>query len=81
MNHNESNAPKNRRSLLRIVTAVTYILAMLFIGVSAQAQAASQAKKSATDHCPGTWRLGRQRRLERGYLSSPGGWVYSVGGA
>jgi pimeloyl-ACP methyl ester carboxylesterase len=47
MNHNESNAPKNRRSLLRIVTAVTYILAMVFIGVSVPAQAASQAKKSA----------------------------------
>jgi pimeloyl-ACP methyl ester carboxylesterase len=47
MKHNESNAPKYRRSLLRIITVVTYILAMLFIGVSAQAQAASQAKKSA----------------------------------
>ena len=47
MNHNESNAPKNRRSLLRIVTAVTYILAMLFIGVSVPAQAASKANNSA----------------------------------
>jgi pimeloyl-ACP methyl ester carboxylesterase len=47
MKRNESNEPKYRRSVLRIITVVTYILAMLFIGVSAQAQAASQAKKSA----------------------------------
>lgn len=47
MKRNESNEPKYRRSVLRIITVATYILAMLFIGVSAQAQAASQAKKSA----------------------------------
>jgi pimeloyl-ACP methyl ester carboxylesterase len=47
MKRNESKAPKYRRSILRKITVVTYILAMLFIGVSAQAQAASQAKKSA----------------------------------
>src|SRR5262245_52590500 len=47
MKLNGSNAPKNRRSPVRIVTAVTYILAMVFIGVSAPAQAASKANNSA----------------------------------
>ena len=47
MKRNESNAPNYRRSLLRIITVVIFIVPMLFVGVSAQAQAASQAKKSA----------------------------------
>ena len=46
MKHNESNAPKNRRSLLRIITVVIFIVPMLFVGVSARAQA-SKANNGA----------------------------------
>jgi len=47
MKRNESNAPKNRRALLRAITVVTFIVPMLFVGASARTQAASQAKQSA----------------------------------
>jgi len=46
MKHNEANEPNYRRSILRISAVVTCILAMVFIGVSAPVQAASQAKNS-----------------------------------
>jgi pimeloyl-ACP methyl ester carboxylesterase len=46
MKHSEANEPKRRRSILRITTVVTCMLAMGFIGVSAPAQAASKAKNS-----------------------------------
>ena len=46
MKQNESNAPKFRRSLLRIIIAAIFILPMLFVGVSARAQA-SMANNSA----------------------------------
>jgi pimeloyl-ACP methyl ester carboxylesterase len=46
MKQNESNAPKFRRSLLRVIIAVIFILPMLFVGASARAQA-SKANDSA----------------------------------
>src|SRR4051812_27828062 len=42
MKHNESNEPNYRRSTLRIITVVTYMLAMLCIGVTRAAQAAGK---------------------------------------
>src|SRR5512147_835029 len=47
MKQNESNAPKFRRSILRIITVVTYIPAMLFMGVGAQTQEAGKSNNSA----------------------------------
>src|SRR5215212_8671806 len=47
MKHTESNAPKYRRSLLRVITVVIFIVLMLFVGASARTQAASQANNSA----------------------------------
>jgi pimeloyl-ACP methyl ester carboxylesterase len=47
MKQNESNAPEFRRSLLRVIIAVIFILPMLFVGASAQAQETSKANKSA----------------------------------
>ena len=46
MRHNESNAPKYRRSILPIIIVVIFIVPMLFVGASAQAQA-SKANNSA----------------------------------
>src|SRR5215510_5999220 len=46
MKQNESNAPKFRRSLLRAILVVLFILPMLFVGASARAQA-SRANNSA----------------------------------
>jgi pimeloyl-ACP methyl ester carboxylesterase len=47
MKQNASNAPEFRRSLLRVIIAVIFILPMLFVGASAQAQETSKANKSA----------------------------------
>src|SRR5512133_1286341 len=46
MKQNESNVPKFRRSLLRVTLVVVFILPMLFLGASAQAQAATKANNS-----------------------------------
>ncbi len=46
MKRSEANEPKDRRSILRINTVVTLILAMVLIGVSAPALAASKAENS-----------------------------------
>ena len=47
MKQNESNEPKFRRSLLRVIIVVIFILPMLIMGVSARAQGASKANNSA----------------------------------
>jgi pimeloyl-ACP methyl ester carboxylesterase len=39
MNHNEANAPKYRRSPLRVIIVVIFIVPLLFVGASARAQA------------------------------------------
>ena len=46
MKHNESNAPKYRRSLLRVIIVVLFIVPLLFVGASARAQA-TKANNSA----------------------------------
>ncbi len=46
MKQNESNPPKIRRSLLRVILVVIFILPMLFVGASARAQA-NKANNSA----------------------------------
>jgi pimeloyl-ACP methyl ester carboxylesterase len=46
MKHHESNAPKNRRSLLPVVIVVSFIVPMLFVSASARAQA-SKANNAA----------------------------------
>ena len=46
MKQNESNAPKFRRSLFRTILVVLFIIPMLFVGASAQAQA-NKANNSA----------------------------------
>src|SRR6266487_181653 len=46
MKHNQSNAPKYRRSLLRVIIVVIFIVPMVFVGVSARVQA-SKANHSA----------------------------------
>src|SRR5262245_55395350 len=46
MNHNQSNAPKNRRALLRVIIVAIFIVPMVFVGASAGAQA-SKANHSA----------------------------------
>jgi pimeloyl-ACP methyl ester carboxylesterase len=46
MKHNQSNAPKNRRSLLRVIIVVIFIVPMLFVGASVRAQP-SKANNSA----------------------------------
>ena len=46
MKHHESNAPKHRRSLLRVIIVVIAIVPMLFVGASVRAQA-SKAKNAA----------------------------------
>src|SRR5512138_1351277 len=43
MKHNESNAPRIRRSQLRAIIVVLIIVPMLFVGASARAQEASNA--------------------------------------
>ena len=47
MKHNQSNAPKYRRSILPIIIVVIFIVPLVFVGASARTQAASKAKKSA----------------------------------
>jgi pimeloyl-ACP methyl ester carboxylesterase len=46
MKHNQSNAPKYRRSILPIIIVVIFIVPLLFVGASARAQA-SKANNSA----------------------------------
>jgi pimeloyl-ACP methyl ester carboxylesterase len=46
MKYNESNEPNYRRSTLRIITVVTYMFALLCIGVSTPAQAAGKTEDS-----------------------------------
>jgi pimeloyl-ACP methyl ester carboxylesterase len=47
MKQNESNEPKFRRSLLRVIIVVIFILPVLFMGASVRAQGASKANNSA----------------------------------
>jgi pimeloyl-ACP methyl ester carboxylesterase len=47
MKQNESNAPRIRRSLLRVTIVVISLLPLLFMGVSARAQGASNTNNSA----------------------------------
>ena len=47
MRQNESNAPKFRRSFLRMIIVVILTLPMLFMGANAQAQGAGQPNNSA----------------------------------
>jgi pimeloyl-ACP methyl ester carboxylesterase len=46
MKQNELNAPKFRRSLLRVILVVMFILPVLFMGASAQAQGASNSAQT-----------------------------------
>ena len=57
MKHNQSNEPLYRRATRATITVVTCILAMVFMGVSAPAQAASKAESSGQNIVlvHGTW--------------------------
>jgi pimeloyl-ACP methyl ester carboxylesterase len=46
MQHNESNAPKNRRPLLRVIIVVSFIVPMVFVGANVRAHA-SKANNAA----------------------------------